>query len=56
MTTHGYSEDELVRRLYNDAIDSLDEELELELETGKTPTSRRASAISRSCFGCRASW
>ena len=37
MTTHGYSEDELVRRLYNDAIDSLDEELELELEDGKDP-------------------
>jgi polyphosphate kinase 2 len=37
MTTHGYSEEELVRRLYNDAIDSLDEELELELEDGKDP-------------------
>jgi polyphosphate kinase len=34
MTTHGYDEEEKVRRLRADRIDSLDEELELELEDG----------------------
>ena len=37
MTTHGYDEDEKARRLHADRIDSLDEELELELEDGLEP-------------------
>jgi polyphosphate kinase len=37
MTKHGYDEDEKARRLRADRIDSLDEELELELEDGAEP-------------------
>ena len=33
----GYSEEETFRRLHGDIVDSLDEELELELEDGKDP-------------------
>jgi polyphosphate kinase 2 len=37
MTTHGYDEEEKARRLRADRVDSLDEELELELEDGVEP-------------------
>jgi polyphosphate kinase 2 len=37
MTTHGYDQEEKARRLRADRIDSLDEELELELEDGVEP-------------------
>jgi polyphosphate kinase len=37
MATHGYDKDEKARRLRADRIDSLDEELELELEDGAEP-------------------
>ena len=50
MTTHGYSEDELVRRLHNDAIDSLDEELELELEDGRDPDKQARKRYFRELF------
>ena len=30
--THGYEDEEMHRRVHNDALDSLDEELELELD------------------------
>ena len=37
MATHGYDEEEKARRLRADRVDSLDEELELELEDGVEP-------------------
>jgi polyphosphate kinase len=50
MTPHGYSEDELVRRLHSDAIDSLDEELELELEDGADPDKQARKRYFRELF------
>ena len=50
MTTHGYSEDEMVRRLHSDAIDSLDEELELELEDGADPDKQARKRYFRELF------
>lgn len=62
-------DDELMRRIRNDLIDSYDEELEMELEdrtaaelTGlkRQPTVRKTKKIAAftfvSCFACRASW
>ena len=50
MSAHGYSKEELVRRLHDEAIDSLDEELELELEDGRDPDKQARKQYFRELF------
>jgi polyphosphate kinase 2 len=50
MSAHGYGEEELVRRLHGEAIDSLDEELELELEDGRDPDKQARKQYFRELF------
>src|SRR5262245_40056177 len=52
MTTpdQGYSEDELLKRYHAEVIDSLDEELELELDDGKDPDQRARKRYFRELF------
>ena len=62
------NQDELLRRMHRDLIDSYDEELEMELDdrlvdaeacmprARATPTERPGNATSASCSACRASW
>ncbi len=53
MTTpkqQGYSEEESLRRLHGDVLDSLDEELELELDDGKDPDKNARKLYFRELF------